>query len=234
VNIGSLYAPVRIEEGAVVGEHCVLGYPKEARLRAAQQQVAGTPPGEPVVVGARCLIGNHVVIHEGTRIDADCVIEDRVRIGYDGRIGEGARIAYGAYLCDRVTAGAGVCIAGFVCDGTTIGDRSTVMGELVHEYTRPHVGWWEVDEEPPVVEADSVVGYGARVVGGVRIGPRSYVAAGAIVTRDVPPDHVVTGVNIHVPAGRWRGRRLQGLIRHWQWRAEVQPGTAERGPRGGR
>ncbi|HYS38533.1 MAG TPA: hypothetical protein VEO01_23185, partial [Pseudonocardiaceae bacterium] len=60
-----------------------------------------------------------------------------------------------------------------------------------------------------------VVGYGARVIGGVRVGPRSYVAAGAIVTRDVPPEHVVTGVNIQTPAARWTGRRLQDLIGNW-------------------
>ncbi|WP_322753064.1 DapH/DapD/GlmU-related protein [Frankia sp. Cas3] len=216
MNIASLYAPVHIEESTVVGEHCVFGYPKEARLRAEQRRSGSTSIGEPVVVGANCLIGNHVVIHEGVRIGADCVIEDRVRIGYNSTVGERTRIVYGAYVCDRVTIGVDVCVAGFVCDGTTIGDRSTVMGELVHEYTRPHEGWWEVDEEPPVIEADSVVGYGARVVGGVRIGPRSYVAAGAVVTKDVAPEHVVTGVNVRVPAEQWQGRRLQGLIRHWQ------------------
>ena len=216
MNIASLYAPVHIEESTVVGEHCVFGYPKEARLRAQQKGSGSTSSGEPVVVGAHCVIGNQVVVHEGVWIGANCVIEDRVRIGYNCVVGERTRVAYGAYVCDRVAIGVDACVAGFVCDGTTIGDRSTMMGDLVHEYARPHEGWWEVDEEPPMIEADSVVGYGARVVGGVRIGPRSYFAAGAVVPRDVAPDHVVTGINVHVPAERWRGRRLQGLIRHWQ------------------
>lgn len=216
MNITSLYAPVHIDGSSVVGEHCVLGYPKEARLRAEQQQPGSSLIGEPVTVGPKCLVANHVVVYEGVQIGADCVIEDRVRIGYNGTIGERTRIVYGAYVCDRVTIGADACVAGFVCDGTTIGDRSTVMGGLVHEYTRPHRGWWDVDEDSPVIEADSVVGYGARVVGGVRIGPRSYIAAGAVVTKDVPPGHVVTDVNIQTPAERWQGRRLQDLIRHWQ------------------
>jgi acetyltransferase-like isoleucine patch superfamily enzyme len=216
VNIESLYAPVHIDASSVVGEHCVFGYPKEERLRAEQQKPGSALIGKPVAVGPDCLVANQVVVHEGVQIGAGCVIEDRVRIGYDSTIGERTRIVYGAYVCDRVTIGADATVAGFICDGTTIGDRSTVMGELVHEYTRPHEGWWDVDEEPPVIEADSVVGYGARVVGGVRIGPRSYVAAGAVVTKDVPPEHVVTGVNVHTPAAQWRGSRLQSLIRHWQ------------------
>ncbi len=216
MNITSLYSAVHVDDSTAVGEQCVLGYPKEERLRAEQREAGSAGTAEPVSVGPNCLIANHVVIHEGVQIGADCVIEDRVRIGYGTEIGERTRIVYGAYICDRVMIGSDACVAGFVCDGTIIGDRSTVMGELVHEYTRPHEGWWEVDEEPPAIKADSVVGYGARVVGGIRIGPRSYVAAGAVVTKDVPPDHIVTGVNIQTPAAQWRGRRLQGLIRHWR------------------
>lgn len=222
MKIESLYAPTNIDASTIVGEHCVIGYPKEERLRAEQRNPGSALPGKLVTAGADCLIGNHAVIHEGVHVHDGCVIEDRVRIGYDSTVGERTRIVYGAYICDRVTIGADATVAGFICDGTTIGDRSTVMGELVHEYTRPHEGWWDVDEDPPVIEADSVVGYGARVVGGVRIGPSSYVAAGAVVTKDVPPEYIVTGVNIHTPADHWTGRRLQGLIRHWQSKARTQ------------
>lgn len=216
MNITSFYASVHVDASSMVGEHCVLGYPKEARLRAEQQKPGSALIGDPLRVGPGCLVANQVVVYEGVQIGSDCVIEDRVRIGYDSTIGERTRIMYGAYVCDQVAIGADARVAGFICDGTTIGDRSTVMGELVHEYTRPHEGWWDVDEEPPVIEADSIVGYGAQVVGGVRIGPCSYIAAGAVVTKDVPPEHVVTGVDIHTPAAQWQGRRLQSLIRHWE------------------
>lgn len=226
MNITSLYAPVTIAASSVVGEHCILGYPKETRLRAEQHQQGSAVRGEPVTVGERCLLANHVVLYEGVQIGDDCVIEDRVRIGYHSMVGERTRVGYGAYVCDRVTIGTDACVAGFVCDGTTIGDRCTVMGDLVHEYTGPHLGWWGVDEEPPVIEADSVVGYGVQVVGGVRIGPRSYVAAGAVVTKDVPPDHVLTGVNVQTPAREWRGSRLQSLIRHWQGQAQPRSHTS--------
>ncbi|WP_394617397.1 DapH/DapD/GlmU-related protein [Lentzea sp. JNUCC 0626] len=216
MNIESLYAPVSIGETSVVGSHCMIGYPKEARI-SAEQKMPGSPKvGSRVIIGERCQLANQVVLYEGVQISDGCVLEDRVRVGYDSTVGAGTRIAYGAFVCDRVTIGANAVVAGFVCDGTRIGDRSTVMGELVHEYTRPHQDWWEVDEDPPVIEADSVVGFGARVVGGVRIGPRSYVAAGAVVTKDVPPEHIVTGVNEHVPADQWKGKRLQGLIAHWR------------------
>jgi len=215
VNLRNLYAPVRVAGSAIVGEYCVLGYPKESRLKAWQTNPSQAAAGKAVTIGERCLVFNQVVLFEGVQLAADCVVEDRVRIGYDSTVGPRSRLVYGAYVCDRVTIGCEARVAGFVCDGTSIGDRSTVMGDLVHEYTSPHRGWWVVDEAPPMIGADTVVGYGARVIGGVRVGPRSYVAAGAIVTRDVPPEHVVTGVNIQTPAARWTGRRLQDLIGNW-------------------
>ena len=102
-----------------------------------------------------------------------------MRLGYDCSVGARSRLVYGAYICDRVIIGCDARVGGFICDGATIGDRSTVMGQLVHEYTRPHEPWWEVDEEPPFVAADTVVGFGSLIIGTVRVGPRSYVAAGS-------------------------------------------------------
>lgn len=36
-----------------------------------------------VVTGERCLLFNQVVIYEGSWLRDGCVVEDRVRIGYD-------------------------------------------------------------------------------------------------------------------------------------------------------
>lgn len=216
LGTADLYGRVLFGESVVVGEHCVLGYPREARIRDAQRGYRSA--GDPSTLGDRCLLFNQVIVHEGTTVGADCVVEDRARIGYGCVIGDRVRVVHGAYICDRVRIGEDACIAGFVCDATVIGARSTVMGDLVHEYARPDLGWWGVDEDPPVIEEDSVVGFGACVVGGVRVGPRSYVAAGAVVTRNVPPEHVVTGLNVQTPIGEWTGARLGALIKHWTTR----------------
>ena len=210
----SLYASVKAAEDCLIGEQCAIGVPKEDRLRAFQRGEA-VEPGSAVQIGKRCLILNQVVIYEGVSIADGCMLEDRTRVGYDTRIGPDSRLIYGAYVCDRVTIGARGRIAGFVCDAVVIGDDCTMMGDLVHEYTRPHEGWWEVDEPSPHIHQESVVGYGAKVVGGVSVGPRSYVAAGATVTRDVPAEHVAVGLNDFTPISEWPGKRLRNLIRHW-------------------
>ena len=85
-------------------------------------------------------------LRDGITVGADerrgCVIENRVRIGYDALVGRGVRLVYGAYLCDRVGIGDGARVAEFVCDGARIEPRWTAMWRLVHECSRPHRGWW--------------------------------------------------------------------------------------------
>ncbi len=52
-----------------------------------------------------------------------------------------------------------------------------------------------LDHVGPVDIRDNVfVGHGAIVLPGVTIGPNVIVAAGSVVTRDVPPDSIVAGV----------------------------------------
>ena len=48
-------------------------------------------------------------------------------------------------------------------------------------------------EKPVIIEDDCFIGMGSIIVMGVRIGKGSIVAAGAVVTKDVPPNSVVGG-----------------------------------------
>lgn len=188
----------------VVAQPTILGLAKELNVRAPN-------PPKPTSLGDRVLVGAFVIIHEGTLIEADCFIDDCVRVGYDCRIGAGTRIEYGGTICDRVTIGEGSVVGGFVCDGSRIGNDTVMLGSLVHELSKPISTDWGIEEPAPRVADRAVVGIGALVVGGIDIGEGSYVAAGAIVTKTVPPEHVVIGVNQQIPRDHWRGERLERL-----------------------
>jgi serine O-acetyltransferase len=47
----------------------------------------------------------------------------------------------------------------------------------------------------PIISKNVVVSDGAKILGPIIVGENSVAAAGAIVTRDVPPDSVAYGVN---------------------------------------
>jgi acetyltransferase-like isoleucine patch superfamily enzyme len=51
---------------------------------------------------------------------------------------------------------------------------------------------WQV--VPTLVRRGASIGSNATILCGVTIGERAMVGAGAVVTRDVPPDTIVAGV----------------------------------------
>lgn len=188
--------------GVRIGRGVVLGAIPERASRDTSWRARKT------IVGVNAQIFNYVVIGAGSEIGARAVVEDRSRVGYDCSIGLDARVMYGAYICDRVNIGARARVAGFVCDQAKIEDGATSMGMLVHRYADPTSDWWGPDEDAPTIAAGAVIGMGAIVVGGVHVGERSYIGAGSVVTKDVPPDSVVVGNNQVVSRSAWGGKEL--------------------------
>jgi len=203
---------VSIARSALIGTGAVVGAPSEQSLRKSEQP-------RPTSVGPRTILQNYVILGEGSVVGMGVCIEDRARLGYSCIVHDDARVMYGAYVCDRVEIGTRARVAGFVCDCAILEADATSMGFLVHEYANPLADWWGPDEPAPRICTEAVVGMGALVVGGITVGCRSYVAAGSVVTRDVPPDTIVTGVNHFTAFDAWRGSRLRAHIDRYRDRS---------------
>jgi len=68
-----------------------------------------------------------------------------------------------------------------------------------HDFHRTYLNGEEQPETKPVKICDGVwIGMNATVLKGVTVGERAVVAAGAVVTRDVPPRAMVAGVPAQV------------------------------------
>jgi len=118
------------------------------------------------------------------RIEPGAIIRDKVSIGNNAVIMMGASINIGAVIGD----------------GTMI-DMNAVLGGRATTGKNCHVGAGAVlagvieppSAEPVILEDDVLIGANAVVLEGVKIGKGSVVAAGAIVTQDVPAGVVVAG-----------------------------------------
>jgi serine O-acetyltransferase len=80
--------------------------------------------------------------------------------------------------------------------GTVVGGDARV-GHRVRFYGNNTVGTAN-NNGYPVIEDDVEVGCGARILGPVRIGARSFIGANAVVLKDVPPDSVAVGAPARV------------------------------------
>lgn len=144
-----------------------------------------------VDIGAFCIVGNGVHIGADVEIDHYCQVASGVTIG------EKTKVLYRAQVFDDVTVGRNCIIAGELVDRTVVGDDVTFQGDTVHSHNDPNRDWATTEEPSPVIEDGCVVGFGAILVGGIRIGPRSYVAAGEVVRCDVPEGKVVQNGKLH-------------------------------------
>lgn len=122
--------------------------------------------------------------HQNCRIEPGAFIRDRVSIGKNAVIMMGAVINIGSDIGE-----------GTMIDmNAVLGARATV-GNFVHVGAGAVLaGVLEPPSATPVIVEDHVlIGANAVVLEGVRIGERAVVAAGAIVTEDVPAGAVVAG-----------------------------------------
>lgn len=126
-----------------------------------------------------------------------------ISIGDDVFIGDGA--SFGASrttitIGSKVMFGPQVMIRG--------GNHNTsVKGSFMFDVKdkRPE------DDQPVVIEDDVWVGARATILKGVRIGRGAIVAAGAVVTRSIPPYAVAGGVPARILKFRWS---VDEIIRH--------------------
>jgi acetyltransferase-like isoleucine patch superfamily enzyme len=129
-----------------------------------------------VVIGDDFTTGHDVLVREATRIGDDVLLGTGVVVDGETRIGRGASLQTGAYLPR----------------GTNLGDR-VFLGPRATLTNDPYPLRTDTDLVGPTLQADVSVGANATVLPGVTVGRGAFVAAGAVVTEDVPPETLAIG-----------------------------------------
>jgi len=123
--------------------------------------------GHHVMIREKSIFGNHVVIGTNTVIDGNVEIADFVKIESN------------CYIPTHVTIGTRVFFGPNV---SLTNDRYPLKMRNAYK------------PEGPIIADGVTLCAGVVVCPGVRIGEDSFVAAGAVVTKDVPPESLVLGV----------------------------------------
>jgi acetyltransferase-like isoleucine patch superfamily enzyme len=141
-----------------------------------------------IKIGAKCIIYPWSIIYEGAFIEDNVQIFERSTVGSLSVIGKSCRILYGGQVHDKVTIGNSTTIGGFISDNCNIGNNCFVYGSLIHKHdNRDPAKWDEIDEIGPILEDNVFVGWGAVLIGAIRIGKGASIAPNSIVTRDLKP-----------------------------------------------
>jgi acetyltransferase-like isoleucine patch superfamily enzyme len=212
--IGSLtvvHAGTEIADGCVIEDHVVLG--KRPRLRPGSS-AAGSDPG-PALIESEATVCCGAVVYAGARIGAGAIIGDQTQVrersvvGPRSVVGRGSTVDFGARVGARVLIQTGVYVTG----GSIVED-DVFLGPGVVTTNDHTMGRHPRGEAlaGPVFRRACRVGGGAVLVPGVEIGEEAFVAAGAVVTRDVGEREVVIGV----PARAVRRVPDEDLLERWR------------------
>lgn len=131
-------------------------------------------------------------VGEGTRVWAFAHVMSGARIGCRCNVGGGSFVESGATVGDDCVIKNGVQ----VWDGVTLGDavfvgpNATFTNDLRPRALRPTEPFMPVATH---VENGATIGANATIVCGNRIGAHAFVAAGALITADVPAHALMAG-----------------------------------------
>jgi len=142
-------------------------------------------------ISADVKLGRDVVVYDFVNLYG-CEIGDESRIGTfveiqrNVRIGKRCKIQSHSFICEGVTIEDEVMVA----HGVMFINDPEPAAVSEDGNLKTAADWTCV---PTLVKRGAAIGSNATILCGVTIGERALIGAGAVVTKDVPPDTVVVG-----------------------------------------
>jgi len=186
---------VRIGPGCRIGDQTVLGkLPASAANSAVTQEAPGLPP---LVLGEGCIVGAGCVLYRGATLGPKVFVGDLVTLREDVTVGDLTILGRGVTVENKVAIGRKVKVEteAYITALSTVGDYCFIAPEVTFtndnflgrtEERKKHFGG-------PTLKKGARIGANVTILPNLVIGEDALVAAGSVVTKDVPPRVIVAG-----------------------------------------
>lgn len=153
---------------------------------------------EGAILGSGTKVWHFSHVCKGARIGKDCSLGQNVFVGNDVTIGNNVKIQNNVSVYDAVTLEDDVFCGPSMVFTNVVNPRSHVTRK--HEYRRT------------IVRKGATIGANATIVCGAELGAFCFIAAGAVITKNVPPFALMAGV----PARRIGWMSENGMRLHFE------------------
>jgi acetyltransferase-like isoleucine patch superfamily enzyme len=202
VKGGGKIIPAKIGPGARIDDSAILNHVsgrkipfrdleigRDARIRSNTVIYSNTR------IGNELETGHNVVIREQNRIGDDFSIWNSSTLDYGCVVGDGVKIHCNTYVSQYTTIESGVFISAGV-----------MLANDLHPLCTKCM-------EGPTIGRGARIGLGSIILPRIKIGEHSLVAAGSMVTKDVPPKTMVRGYPAKVICGIDELECQQGIVK---------------------
>lgn len=224
VSIGSdcsIGGNVVIKEGSSIGnsvcidDNTVIG---KQPLRSKRSIFKPGKKYEPLSIGNECLIGSQVVVYAGCTISNNVLIADSAAVREDVKIGEFTIIGRNCTIENFSTIGKKCKLEtnSYITAYSTIEDFCFISPGVVTSNDN-FLGRTEErfkHFKGITLRKGGRIGTGAVILPGIEIGEDAVIAAGALVTKNVPPRVIYAGV----PAKKFRDTPIEQLLENQSWK----------------
>ncbi len=192
-----MYGINSIDNNCIILENVILGYPtnkiiqelSNSTIPISEYEFKGTTIGENAVIRSGSIIycdveigddfrsGHNILIREHTTIGDNVLIGTNVVVDGNTTIGNNVSIQSNAYIPTNTT----------IEDNVFIGPCAVLTNDKYPVRKKYKL-------KGPTLRFNASIGANSTILPGVEVGESAMVAAGALVTKDVPPRKLAIGV----------------------------------------
>lgn len=199
---------VRIDDNSIIGKQ---------PMRSKRSIFKSDKKYSPAVIGDECLIGAHVVIYTGSEISNNVLIADSAAVREDVKIGESTIIGRSCTVENFTTIGKKCKLEtnSYITAYSVIEDFCFIAPGVITTNDN-YLGRTEErfkHFKGVTIRKGGRIGGGAIILPGIEIGEDAVVAAGAVVTKNVPAKELYAGV----PAKKFRDTPGEQLLENQGW-----------------
>ena len=209
-----IHADTRVGNQVRIDDHATLG---KLPMKAANSATTREQELPPLEVGELCIVGTGVVLYRGAKIEGKVLMADLSTVRENVTIGRGTIVGRGVTVENFCSVGRFCKLESesYLCAYSTLEDRVFLAPGVVTSNDN-YVGRTQErfkHFKGVTVKKGGRIGAGSVTLPGITVGEDALVAAGSVVTRDVPARKVVVGS----PARVWRDVPVEQLLENQGW-----------------
>lgn len=178
------YGDVEIGDGCIIQDNVIIGNSEGGKVDIGENAMirSGTIIYSDVKIGKDFKTGHNVVIREKTEIGDDVLIGTNSVIDGNCKVGNKVRVQTNVYITAYT----------IIEDDVFMGPCAVTTNDKYMKYDD------SIRLKGSVIKRGAKIGANATILPGIVIGEKAVVGAGAVVTKNVKNDDIVTGVPAEV------------------------------------